>query len=130
MPGDGPVDAGDAYAWLDDAAGPLVRSFAIAGGRTHDGADFDLLTHVVTTTAGERLAARVPPEQRAILRLAERPTSVAEVASHLDLPVGVVRVLLGDLRRAGAIDVEEPTSVHRPPADHVLDAMIDGLRSL
>ncbi|MFD2356616.1 DUF742 domain-containing protein [Nonomuraea ferruginea] len=50
------------------------------------------------------------PEQSLILRAARNPISVADVAVELDLPVGVVRVLLGDLRDQGLISVSAPLS--------------------
>jgi hypothetical protein len=120
---------GGGAAWLDDDAGPMVRSYALTGGRTRGRADLDLLTHVVTTEAGMH-AGELLPEQRAIVGHALRPKSVAEIASHVDLPVGVVRVLLGDLLDAGVIAIEAPPSVRLLPDDHVLRAVIDGLRSL
>jgi hypothetical protein len=56
--------------------------------------------------------------------------SVAEVAAHLDLPVGIVRVLLGDLLDKAVIRVRNP----EPAADHLHDdlfeAVINGLRAL
>jgi len=120
---------GGTPAWLDYDAGPVVRSYALTRGRTRGGTDLDLLTHVVTTCAGMRLT-ELPPEQRAIVGHAMRPTSVAEIASHVDLPLGVIRVLLGDLLDAGAVAIETPESVRLLPDDHVLRAVIDGLRSL
>ena len=49
-----------------------------------------------------------------------RPVAVAEVAGRLHLPLGVVRVLLDDLRRAGHLDVV----LDRAEVD---DALIDRL---
>jgi hypothetical protein len=51
------------------------------------------------------------------------------VASRLDLPLGVVRVLLGDLLHRGLISMYEPPQ-GRLPGDGVLRAVIDGLRTL
>ena len=36
------------------------------------------------------------------LNLSRRPTAVADLASELNLPLGVVRILLADLRDAGS----------------------------
>jgi hypothetical protein len=44
-----------------------------------------------------------------IVDLCVRPRSVAEVAALLAVPLGVVRVLLGDLATAGAV-VVHPTA--------------------
>jgi len=78
-------------------AGPVVRAFALTGGRARTSTAFDLLAHVVATDTARPLLAGLAPELRDILSYADRPVSVAEVASHVDLPLGVVRVLLSDL---------------------------------
>ncbi len=38
-----------------------------------------------------------------MLRLCRLPTSVADIAADLDLPLGVVRILLSDMRERGLI---------------------------
>lgn len=132
MSGDLPGRTGvNPHAWLDRDAGPVVRFFALSGGRARsDAAAFDLLTYVKTTDTADTTARYLQPEHLAILARVIEPASVAEVASYLDLPVGVVRVLLGDLLELGAIVTHEPQSVSYLPDDHVLKAVIHGLRSL
>lgn len=115
-------------AWIDDAAGPLVRSFALTGGRGRPKNDaFDLLTYVVTTDEAANMRRMLHPEQRAIVDRARTPASVAEIASYVDLPVGVVRVLLSDLAERGAITTVDS---HPVPDDDLLKAVIRGLQSL
>jgi hypothetical protein len=123
-------DPGDPHAWLDDEAGPLVRSFAITGGRARTSVTFDLLAHVVATAGADPSRPGLSPEHRAVLRRAALPASIAEIASDLGLPVGVTRVLLGDLVEIDAVTVREPDSRTDLPADHVLAAVVDGLRAL
>jgi hypothetical protein len=131
MPTEVPGDPPDAYAWLDQDAGPLVRSFALTGGRAHsDGALFDLLAHVVATDHAHIVARQLQPEHRAIISRATHPVSVAELASYVDLPLGVVRVLLGDLVELDAIASHEPDTTSYLPDDHVLKAVIHALRTL
>ena len=115
-------------AWIDGAAGPLVRSFALTGGRarTHSGG-LELLTYVVATESAAGLRRHLHPEQPAILDRARTPVSLAEIASFLDLPLGVVRVLLGDLLDREAITLLE---TQPPPDDDLLKAVIHGLQSL
>jgi hypothetical protein len=118
------------HDWLDSEAGPVVRPYAVTGGRARpSGGTFDLLAFVVAasdTSAGLFLQ----PEHRAILTRAEQPVSVAELASHLDLAVGVVRVLLGDLIEQSLISMYEPSVGAHRPDERVLKAVINGLRSL
>lgn len=66
----------------------------------------------------------------AIIRLSQHPISVAEVAAHLDLPLSVVRVFLGDLLHLELIVVRQPQYLGRQISDELLEAMLDGLRAL
>lgn len=100
--------------WLDDAAGPIVRPYAMTKGRTAPrGVRLDLVTILVTTGRAPSEQMRVSPEQRRLLILAGRPSTVADLASEIDLPLGVVRVLLGDLLQQGLLAVQP---MRRQPA--------------
>lgn len=117
-------------AWYDDDAGPVVRPYAVTGGRTRSaGAQLDLISLVVA-----RPAATGPgpssPEQREIVARCRRPLSVAEIAAGLNLPVGIVRVLIGDLLHAGLVDTQEPPLLSDLPSENLLEAVLAGLRSL
>lgn len=117
--------------WLDEEAGLLVRPYALTRGRTRSSADdLDLISTVQATGARPQDERALGPEQRRILELTGRPTLVAEVAAGLDLPVGVVRVLLGDLRDQGLISVRPAASPPPLPAEHILKEVINGLRAL
>lgn len=71
------------------------------------------------------------PEHEALLQLsADGPISVAELGSYTDLPVSVVRVLLGDLHAAGLIDVTRPVPLAELPDERLLRDVINGLRAL
>ncbi|MFG1999027.1 DUF742 domain-containing protein [Spirillospora sp. NPDC048911] len=118
--------------WLDREAGPLVRPYAMTQGRTRpSGATFDLIAVVAATgePAGERL--RYSPEHQRILRRCGTPVSVVDLASDVGLPLGVVRVVLGDLRDEGLIQVVATIdrSSDRPNLG-VLREVLDGLRAL
>jgi hypothetical protein len=56
---------------------------------------------------------------------------VAEIAAHLDLPAGTVKVLLGDLLRQQLIHTRNPERTpHSGPSVRILEAVINGLRAL
>jgi hypothetical protein len=55
---------------------------------------------------------------------------VAELAADADLPVGVVRVLLGDLLEAGFVKVRRPVPPAQLPDERILREVIEGLRAL
>ena len=119
------------HEWLDADAGPVVRPYTLTGGRVRPAGDaFDLVAFVL---AGRDVDAADPwlaPEHRRLVELAHRPVPVAELAAELDLAVGVVRVLLGDLLACGLVAVHEPPAVAARPHDDILKAVVSGLRAL
>ncbi|MEE1764878.1 MULTISPECIES: DUF742 domain-containing protein [unclassified Streptomyces] len=121
--------------WYDNEAGPLVRPYAMTGGRTRPGPGgtrFDLIALVSLDTGAP--AADDPslgPEHRVLLELCRTETqSVAELAAGADLPVGVVRVLLGDLLESGRVTVSRPVPPAQLPDERILREVIEGLRAL
>jgi hypothetical protein len=117
--------------WLDDDAGPVVRPFALVQGRTRSSGDaFDLVATVTRTGAVAATEITLGPEQERILRVAGRTTTVADIAADLDLPVGVVRVLLGDLKDQGLIKVRPPAPATSRSRERILKEVIHGLRAL
>lgn len=132
-----PLAAAHEARWFDDEAGPLVRPYTMTRGRTGAGEQqFDLIAVVVSEPFDPVLAPDEPeppvgPEQARILGLCRgTPLSVAELAADLDLPVGVVRVLLGDLLAAGLIRVRRPVPPALLPDERILQEVIHGLRAL
>ena len=61
--------------------------------------------------------------------MSAKPLSVAEITAYLDLPVGIVQVMLGDLLEMAYITVCGPDDVQLP-ADELFEAVIDGLQAL
>lgn len=96
----------------------LVRPYTLTGGRTASRVDLELETLVSATGQGSNPADR--PEHSAILRLCAIPRSVAEIAALLKTPLGVARVLLGDLADAGSIAVHRTAGSADAPADVAL----------
>ncbi|GGW22420.1 DUF742 domain-containing protein [Streptomyces xantholiticus] len=122
--------------WYDAAAGPLVRPYAMTGGRTKPGPSnvrFDLIALVVVDSDAPEPGdeSLLGPEHRVLLSLCRCETqSVAELAADADLPVGVVRVLLGDLLEAGYVKVSLPVPPAQLPDERILREVIEGLRAL
>lgn len=127
---DGLVGSGPEEAWYDEEAGPVVRPYAVTGGRTRPvRGNLDLITLVVARSvpAGP---APTSPELREIVERCQRPLSVAEIAAGLNLPVGTVRVLIGDLLDAGLVDTQDPPLLADLPSEALLQAVLTGLRAL
>lgn len=121
--------------WYDQEAGPLVRPYAMTGGRTRPGPTgvrFDLIALVtLATTASGVDDPSLGPEHRALIDLCRAETqSVAELATDADLPVGVVRVLLGDLLESGRVTVSRPVPPAQLPDERILREVIEGLKAL
>ncbi|MEU6217914.1 DUF742 domain-containing protein [Streptomyces sp. NPDC047022] len=127
-------DQGSSH-WFDDEAGPVVRPYAMTRGRTSHAAQhrLDLIAVVVAEPHEEGLGAdpTLSPEHLDIVDLCRgTPQSVAELAAGLDLPIGVVRVMVGDLVDGELVHVTRPV----PPAElvdeSILRDVINGLRAL
>ena len=117
--------------WLDSEACPVVRPYALIGGRTrHAGEMFDLVATVRATHKEISDPAALSPEQMWALNLSRQATTVADLASELDLPLGVVRILLADLRDAGYIVIRAPETGQIPRDSHILREVLNGLRAL
>ena len=126
-----PGDPHDDILWLDEAAGPVVRPYAMTSGRTRPTAgEFDLISLVVAVRPITVSDTGLGPEHAAIIQLCQGPLSVAEIAAHLDLPIGIVRVLLGDLLDRGLILVRTSQPADDFPSDDLFRAVINGLRAL
>jgi len=120
--------------WRRRDSGPVVRPYAVTGGRTEPAADemLDLLTVVVGTgqPAAADDPARLTPEHRKILSLCGQQITVADLAADIALPLGVVRVLLADLILQGAITVVRQRPAGQRTGNDVLQEILNGLRAL
>jgi len=117
--------------WLDEDAGAVVRPYALTRGRTRPaGGRLDLIALITSAREAQGTEWGLGPEHRALLRICRRPTSVADLAADLDLPVGVIRILLGDLRERTLINVHNPIPAARLPDRRILQEVVDGLRRL
>ncbi|MEE1940094.1 DUF742 domain-containing protein [Streptomyces sp. TRM 70361] len=115
-----PVDTGDPH-----------RLYTVTGGRSHAGdVRLDLVTLIVSEC---RPTEGMQSEHTRILELCRHPTAVVEIAADLQLPITVVKILLGDLLTAGRVTARNP----RPAAEHgdtpdsaLLKEVLIGLRNL
>ena len=118
--------------WLDRDAGPIVRPYAVTKGRTVPalGASIGLIDVVVATVDPQMPSRpRLDPEHRRILNHCRQPITVVDLASDIDLPMGVVRVLLSDLSQCGALRIL-PTVRGPRVNEQLLRNVLDGLQAL
>ncbi len=107
----------------------FVRQFALTGGRTVPVDDFAFET-MVCATADSGSPDGLPAEQSAIVELARLPLSVAEIAAHRRLHLGVARVLVADLVQAAYLAVASQRPDPDGPDPLLLQRLIDGVRLL
>jgi len=107
----------------------LVRPYSWTGGRTAPRVALPVETLVSATGHPPDPVAR--PEHRTILGLCATPRSVAELAALLKMPLGVARVLLGDLAAAGSVVVHRTAgSADAAPDVALMQRVLTGLRRL
>jgi hypothetical protein len=123
---------GPSDRWLDQDAGPVVRPYAVTKGRTMPASgSFASLTDMVLAIADAQIPADVhlSRSHRRILDHCHRPIAVADLASDMDLPVGVIRVLLDDLSQCGALRVVAAPQ-GKAANERLLRDLLDALQSL
>ena len=118
------------HFWVDDDAGPVVRPYAMTRGRARPKNGFNVISLVLATRTAPPLEVGIAPEHIHIVNLCQQPLALAEVAAHLDLPLGTVRVLLDDLLARRLVRVSQPEPPATLPDDSVFEALIHGLREL
>lgn len=115
----------------DPVTSDFVRAYVITGGRRLPSAD-DLSLHTLVVLApGRELPRQASPEVRAIWELCSGGyLSVAEVAGHLGLPVGVARLLLTDLSEQGHLLRRAAPPRAQAVDKETIEKVLHGLESL
>ncbi|OBH94109.1 DUF742 domain-containing protein [Mycobacterium sp. E2733] len=112
--------------------GNLVRPYTLTSGRT--GTDVDLPVEAPIQTLQAGLAYRWPPDDAKgkIIQLCVDSPSVAEISARLDLPLGVTRVLVGDLVLSGYLRVHRTLSERstRDERHELIGRTLRGLKAL
>ncbi|GAB3004579.1 DUF742 domain-containing protein [Mycobacterium bourgelatii] len=118
-----------------DGSAHLVRPYTLTAGRTDTDVELPLEAPVQTVSDERQDRPKVWPlhdTRGRIVQLCVDSPSVAEVAARLDLPVGVARVLIGDLVTAGYLRVHR-TLTDRSTRDErteLIGRTLRGLRAL
>jgi hypothetical protein len=107
-----------------------LRPYLLTAGRARAvDSSIEIETQVSVTDTGRSALAQLQFEQRDIVELCRGPLSVAEIAARLDLHLGVVRVLVGDLTSLGYLSVLRPNGNSSHDID-TISRVIRGLRAL
>ena len=109
----------------------IVRPYMLTRGRTASSLGaLELHTPVLALVATDALARSASPEGRRIVELTQTPISIAEIAARIAAPVGVVRVLVGDLADAGYVQVRAVSSGGEHRDARLLERLLEGIRAL
>jgi hypothetical protein len=112
-----PVAGGSAFVW----------PYVFTRGRTRSA--FQLSIETLVSAVPQALPAGLTGEHRAVLGLCREPRSVAELAARVGVPLGVARVLVGDLAAAGAVAVHRAPDADGPDLA-LMERVLSGLRKL
>lgn len=122
----------DESGWLTEAdwgADGLVRPYSWTAGRTST--RFQLSFETLISATGRELDSAAAPEHRTILTLCATPHSVAELAALLSIPLGVAKVVLGDMAEAGSVMVHRTMgSTDGAPELDLMHRVLQGLQRL
>jgi hypothetical protein len=111
--------------------GELVRPYVITKGRAlPDENHLSLITLVAAAPEPGQRPKRLSPEEQLLLDICDAGyLSVAEVAGHTRLPLGVVRIVLASLAEGGHL-LTRPPVARAPLADkELLEEVLHGLRA-
>jgi hypothetical protein len=115
-----------------DPRGNLVRPYAVTRGRTEPQRDIPIEAVLVASQAAVQEARFAGHDKYRIAVLCEpRAQSLAEIAAHLRLPLGVARVLVADLVADGLLSLHSaaPKEGFTERMD-LLERVLSGLRKL
>lgn len=132
-PPTGPIDMRvvEAEQFGSGVGASAVRPYAWTRGRTKSGLDLAIETLVSTSQRGRDQMGLLQMEHRSVAELCEQTRSVAEVAALLSLPLGVARVLLGDMVGIGVVTVHQTaSSAGNAPDLALMERVLSGLRRL
>lgn len=114
------------------SAPSLARPYSWTDGRTQPSVHLAIEALVQTTPEGHSVPVNRASVSSAVTQLCMQPLSVAEIAAHMSVPLGVARVIVGDLLGAGLVSVRETLSEHASWDEHndLLERVLSGLRAL
>lgn len=111
-----------------DEPASILRPYFLTRGRARsEHLDLPLETQVTIADAARHRSNDLRFEHQRIVAMASEPLSLAEIASRLEIPLGVARVLVADLvvdgilETHGAVGADDAALVRR---------LMDGIRAL
>jgi hypothetical protein len=112
----------------EEATGRLIRPYAITGGRTDADVEISLETQVQASARASQHLGAYRWEAAKVVELVQEPMALIEIAAHLEIPIGVARVLVADLVEDGAVVLHRPAPTQSCAS--LLEKVLDGVRNL
>jgi hypothetical protein len=109
-----------------------VRPYALTGGRVRSSTELPLETIVRLSSRVEVSIDSMTVERREICTLSAESMSIAELSAHLRIPLGVVRVIVGDMVTEGILDCHRSDTADQEgrPDLRLLERVLDGIQAL
>jgi hypothetical protein len=117
----------------EETGGPrLVRPYALTSGRTESVVDLPIEATLEVLPSGREKTWPEGDLSGRIIELCGSSQSVAEVSAKLAIPLGVARVLIGDLVSAGHLRTRATISVNTTNDERreLIERTLSGLRAL
>lgn len=116
----------------NDPRGHLIRPYAFTRGRTEPAREVAIEAVLVTTPRGRQEARFAGRDKHVICDLCHtQAQSLAEVAAHTSMPLGVARVLVAEMVTEGMLTLHD-TTAGDGHAEHIklLERVLSGLQRL
>ncbi|MER7009969.1 DUF742 domain-containing protein [Saccharopolyspora sp. NPDC000359] len=114
----------------EESTATYIRPYAWTGGRTHSNHTLELET-LVSASEFCHPSRLQRIEHHSIAEICHHPRSVAEVGALLGVPLGVAKVLLGDMADLGLVTVHHTVSESGTTSHFMLmERVLSGLRRL
>ncbi len=111
-----------------------IRPYALTGGRVRSTTELPLETIVRVTGRCIIHSHELSSERRDIAGLCDQPVSIVEISARLGLPLGVARVLVGDMVTEGHLNTHHATETaitpDGRPDQRLLERVLNGLQAL
>ncbi|WP_033440813.1 DUF742 domain-containing protein [Saccharothrix sp. NRRL B-16314] len=122
-------DDEDDFEYPREEAASIVRAYSWTGGRTTS--SYQLEIETLVSAVDWEYPGGMKAEYNEVIALVARPRSVAEIAALLRLPLGVAKVLLGDMAERGLIEVHRTATTDGELPDlGLMERVLAGLRRL
>jgi hypothetical protein len=109
-----------------------ARPYTLTGGRTRARIELPIEIAVETLVSSGELDWAPGDVRTVIVQLCRDRPSIAEISSYAALPIGVTRVLVGDLVESGHLRVHATLTDRSTDSERrrLIERTLDGLRAL